>query len=122
MDEKSSFKRGRLRDIIDYFYAYPNRDIPIAELETHFKGKYNRGAILASLSHVTSETGRRTNGTPIKTTDRRWVWRLDVDGNTGEAKQLERGDITLEILKERDTYILCEDVTDGKIYKLILVG
>jgi hypothetical protein len=131
MTDRAQFTRGRQRDVLGYMFAYPNKHITIAELEKHFKGQYNRTQLMSTMAHTCNPEIKKRYNLPIEriTTG---VWRV-VEKEGGEpelkveepSKGLDRysgRDITCEILKERDTYLIVEDVVDGKIYKMTLVG
>ena len=127
MSERKPFTRGRQQEVASYFLDRVGEDITITQLERAFKNRYSHEQLMATMSNLVTPRSSGSLRLPIvKVT--KGVWRLVVAEMAPPQPMVEvhsyveRGDITLEILKERDTYILCEDVTDGKIYKLILVG
>jgi len=123
-DEKPKFARGRQRDILTYIFDQPaGKHITITELEKKFGGRYTHNQIMASMSYVVGIGATRYN-VPVKrvTTG---VWQV-IDGKTVTAEVVvsakQRTEMYVEILKERDTHLIVEDVEDGKIYKMTLVG
>jgi hypothetical protein len=123
MDDKpSSYGRGRQRYILEYFWAFPGKVITIAELEKRFKDKYTRNQIMASMAHMCSQPMKERYNYPIEKLQQ-GVWRL-VEPKQGETakKAPAATEMLVEVLKERDTYLLVEDTEDGKIYKMTLVG
>lgn len=146
-EKRTQFTRGRQQDILAYFFENPTKDITIGQLEKVFKSRYDRTKIMATMAHLCNEDVQKKYNYPIArvTTG---VWRLSIGveakvntvtpeeavevaaDQTGEPIQPE-GDykpiigqdmMLVEVLKEKDTYILVEDTNDGKIYKMILVG
>jgi hypothetical protein len=127
-DRKHTYSaRGRQRDILSYFWAHPGKVLRIEELEKHFKDKYNRNQIMATLAHVCSPAIKEKYNYPIERLSQ-GVWKLVESTYKGEVKQeptksaLEAGHILVEVLKEKPEFLLVEDTEDGKIYKMYLVG
>lgn len=122
--------RGRLRDVLSVFYDNPDKDITIGYLEKTFKGRYDRNQLMASMAHVCNPRLQAKYRWPIQKVTS-GVWRR-VDNNTNSrvtepvtvqpTVKYSKQEILVEVLKERDTYLLVEDVDDGKIYKMTLVG
>jgi hypothetical protein len=83
--KRAKYTRGRLRDIVAYFYDRPNTDITITQLEKVFK-HYGRDAIMTTMNYII--VGRKDRPDieklPIvKVTH--GVWRLNVKMRDAET-------------------------------------
>lgn len=122
------YTRGRQQHILEYFWANESRAITIMELEKHFERKYDRTQLMASMAHMVDPAKRAKFHFPIEKLST-GVWRLNKDflEKTAEAPKADPGKTStdfmmVEVLKEKQEFTLVEDVNDGKLYKMYLVG
>jgi len=85
---KTGYHRGRQSDVLTYIFDKPaGKHVTINELEKHFKGKYDRNQIMATMANV---CGRRADryGLPIEKVTQ-GVWKVIGNDNGSKPKQEE---------------------------------
>jgi len=121
------FRRGCLRDCLNYLAQHPNRPITAEELAE--KTGWDRHKVMHALTKSSwYREGGAKNTNPLTVHVEKLqtgMWRFvpqPTPDNFGEPKQPSKNEMLVEVLKERENYLLVEDLEDGKIYKMILVG
>ena len=118
-------ERGRLKNVLGYIVSKEGKPVTISELEKAFKDKYTHISIMNTMAHICSDRMQAKYHFPVQRIAH-GVWKYAEASKLQEQEQesVHRTEnvMYIEILKERDTYILVEDVDDGKIYKMVLIG
>lgn len=145
MEEKQTnrapYHKGRQSAVLGYVFEQPHgKHITVQEIEKHFKGKYSRHQIMATMVNICGRVSQR-DGLPVeRVTQGVWKVASEQNGNgngngkptytqldvtvekVGVAPPKVGGSMLIEVLKDRGDYLLVEDVDDRKIYKMTLVG
>jgi hypothetical protein len=107
MKERASGATGKL---LTYFQENSGRLITAAELEQAFPA-WDRKQIMSNMYSLLLKPYAST----IEKLEQ-GIWRYVDKSEPGNRNMV------IEVLKEKETYLVVEDVEDGKIYKMTLVG
>lgn len=134
--------RGRLQQVLGYFYENQNKDITIQMLEKHFKGQHTHHQLMASMAHLINVDMQKKYKFPIdKVTTGVWRFRSTLPRDVQDTQtpspngyrptQLTNTyiqprtyeKITVTVIKETDDgseMVVVDDNTN--IYRMVKVG